>query len=1069
MTCLTGRITHPRMPCNCNKQFWAYLLAILVGCGSVLPQQLFSQSVLPGLKVDCWQMDEGLPVNSIISVAQTADGWLFFGTEEGLVRFNGNSFLLMNKANIPGLAVNFISALAGSRDSSLWIGTEGDGVLCYKNGVFFKYTKKNGLADDRIFALCEDSAGGIWIGTSGGGLNYLNNGNITRYDTSNGLASNYVRSIVTDTSGRVWVGTQQGLSVIDNGKIRSYSIIDGLSDNFIEALALDRDQTLWIGTKGGGLNRLINNSFTVFTINSGLTADAVTSLCFDAKGMLWIGTNGGGITRLFNGKFYPFTSKDGLASDLIVTLFEDREGNIWAGSSGAGINRIKKKTIQTLTEKDGLPGEVILPVLMDHSGALWLGIAGKGLIKMEQGKVKTFSENYGLPDLLVLSVCEDRDSNLWVGTAGGGLSKLVGEKFVTYTVANGLSGNVINAIYCDRSGILWAGTTGGGINKFENGTFTSFTTREGLSDDNVSCILEDRNGCIWIGTNDGLNKIQDNKISTIHQKDGLSDNYILSLYEDKDGNLWVGTASNGFNLIRNGKITPFTTRDGLINEVVLKIIEDDFGNFWISCNKGIYRIRKQDLLDFADSKTKMLQPFSYGKSDGMETIECNGGVFPSGWKTYDGKLLFPTMKGVAIVDPGSMRTASSYFSPVKVEDFLVDGQSVKIGPELTIPSRSIRLEFRYAALNYTVPEKIRYKCMLVGFDKDWVECGTHRSAYYTNIPGGNYTFKVIAASENGMWDDQLFAELSFRLKPDFYLSLPFYLIVGTFLAILIFFIFYFFLERFKRTRLKLLVDERTQELHQKIIAQMETQQELLRTNEELLIAKSRAESGDRLKTAFMNNISHEVRTPLNGIIGFSSLITQPDTTDAEREFYFTHIEKSSARLLNTVNNFMDISLIASGNIEVENDVFDLDLLFKSLEGKYHIQCLAKHLDLVLDISKAGPIMIKSDIRLLRKILSHLLDNAVKFTSEGGVSFGYSVNDPLIEFYVKDTGIGISEKARQFIFDGFRQEDFIHFRGFEGSGLGLTIAHQLVKLLGGEICVETSEGEGSIFSFSLPFH
>jgi ligand-binding sensor domain-containing protein/signal transduction histidine kinase/CheY-like chemotaxis protein len=1054
-----------------NRAFHFFLLTIILQvCQSNAQIQLPSTVVLPGLKVDNWQMDQGLPVNSIISVAQTADGWLFFGTEEGLVRFDGRNFLVMNRSTIPDLKVNFISVLLGSRDTSLWIGTEGDGLFWYKNNTFIKYSTANGLSDDQVFTLCEDSTGGLWIGTSGSGLDYLKNGKFTWFDTGNGLPNNYIRSIAIDARGRVWVGTQKGLSVIENGKIKSYYTKDGLSDDFIETLAIDKDQNLWIGTKGGGLNIFRQDKFTVYTMNDGLTSNAVTTLCFDVSGMLWIGTNGGGITRMMDGEFYPFTTKDGLSGDLIVSLFEDREGNIWAGSSGTGIDRVKKKTIQTLSVKEGLSGDVILPVFEDHSGVIWLGVAGKGINRLENGEVKTFTQKDGLPGHLVLTICEDQDNTLWIGTAGGGLTNYKKKKFTTYTSANGLSNNVVVAVYCDKSGTLWAGTIGGGINRFKNGIFTAYTTRDGLSDDNISCILEDRNGNLWVGTNDGLNKISDNKITVINQDSGLSDDYILSLYEDKQGNLWVGTASNGFNLIRDGKITRFTTRDGLINEVVLNILEDDFGYFWISCNKGIYKVKKQDLLDFADSKLSSLTTVSYGKADGMETIECNGGVFPAGCKTRDGKLLFPTIKGVAIIDPKTMKTVSSYFAPIIMEEFLVDGQLVKITSHLSIPSYSKRLEFRYAALNYTNPEKIKYRCMLAGFDKDWIECGNQRSIYYTNIPGGNYTFKVMAANESGQWDEQGYTEFMFHLKPPFYRSFLFFLIVVIFFSLLLFFVIYSFMKRFQRDRLKLLVDERTRELSQEMIAQKQSQEELQRMNARLLIAKEEAESGNRMRTAFMNNISHEIRTPLNGILGFSSLITQPDFTSEERELFHSHIEASSERLLNTITNYIDISLVASGNIEVNNEPFALHLFFENLHGQYQPLCMAKNIGLRLETPRGTDnIIFYSDTKVLKKIFSHLLDNAVKFTEKGKISFGCGKKPGFLEFFVKDTGTGISQDAQQRIFEGFIQEELLNSRGYEGSGLGLTIAQGLVKLLGGEIRVKSSKGAGCLFSFKLPNH
>ena len=1035
---------------------------------------LFSQirpplnSKLNGLKVDNWQMEQGLPVNSIMTVAQTADGWMFFGTEEGLVRFDGNSFTVMNKSDIPGLNVNFISTLLGAHDTSLWIGTEGDGLLRYKNNSFIKYDKSTGLSDSRIFALLEDLQGGLWVGTSGGGLNYIRNGKISRYDTSSGLCCNYIRSVAMDAGGRIWVGTQKGISVIENGQVKNYSVRDGLSDNFIETLAVDRDQNLWIGTKSGGLNVLKQGKFYVYTTRDGLTSNSVTKLLFDRNGTLWIGTNGGGITLWDQGKFYPFTTKEGLSGDLVVTLFEDRSGNIWAGSSGTGIDRIKKKSIQTLNSRDGLPGDVILAVLEDHAGVLWFGVAGKGLNRLENGKIQSYTRKDGLPDDLVLSICEDPGHSLWIGTAGGGLTRFKDNRFKTYTTKDGLSNNVVVAIYFDKSGTLWAGTTGGGINRFYNGKFSSITTKEGLSNDNVDCILEDRKGNLWVGTNGGLNRIRDNSITVINKENGLSNDYILSLYEDPEGNLWVGTASNGLNLIRDGRITQYTVKDGLINEVVLKIMEDKFGYFWISCNKGIYKIKKQDLLDFADKKLKFLEPVAYGKSDGLETTECNGGVNPSGIEENNGKLLFPTMKGISLIDPKLMNIVSSDFCPVFIEQFLVDDQPVKMTPGLSVPSWSNRLEFRYSALNYANPGRISYRCMLLGFDKGWIDCGTRRSAYYTNIPSGDYVFKVMASNENGQWDNKACTEFKFRLKPPFFRSYTFYSIVGIFSLILVFFVSYYFIARYQRRRLKSLVEERTMELHQKMLAQIQAQEELQMTNSELLIAKEQAESASRLKTAFINNISHEIRTPLNTILGFSQLMAEPDLNQNEREQYFSIVKTSSNRLINTMTDFMDISLIASGNLVVGKKLFSSVALLEEIYDQFRQSKYAKKLELRLHKPAVeGKVFLNSDYELLRKVLHHLVDNAIKFTRQGTVDLGFEIKGNELEFFVKDTGLGISQEAQATIFDNFWQENLSDTRGHEGSGIGLSIVKGILQLLGGRIWLESTKGKGSSFYFTIP--
>lgn len=1013
-------------------------------------------------------MEQGLPVNSILKIAQTADGWMYFGTEEGLLRFDGITFSLIGQDEFPGMNAHYISALLGARDTGLWVGTEGDGLFQYKHKACSRFNTSNGLSDDRISAFCEDANGGLWIGTSGGGINYLRSGMITRFDTADGLSCNYIRTITRDTAGRIWVGTQNGLSVFDDGTFASYFLKDGLTDEFIEDLVLDDQGLLWIGTKSGGVNVFDGRHFSAFTTRDGLTHNSVSSLWFDHNGILWIGTTGGGITLRQQGKFIPFTTTEGLTGNLVATLFEGKEGNMWVGSSGTGLDCVREKSVLTINRRNGLPGDVILPVFEDHRGDLWMGIAGIGLVRYVNGKAEIFSREKGFPDHLVLSIDEDTSHTMWIGTAGGGLVSFRKNRFKVFTGDSGLSNDIVVAVHCTPPGPIWIGTTGGGINRFEDGTFTAITTREGLSDDNVNCILEDSRGALWVGTNKGLNRIRGDSISVFDMESGMSDDYVLSLYEDPQGNLWVGTAFNGLNLFRGDSITWFTTKDGLIHDVVLSLLEDEFGYLWISCNKGIYKVSKQQLIDFADRKIATLTPVNYGKSDGMESVECNGGVTPSGFRTKKGTLLFPTMKGVAVIDPDRLNQKTGHFSPVFIREFLVDGQPVSLTRLPSIPSYSRRLEFAFTALDYANAERIRYRCMLEGFDNEWVDCETNRYVQYTNIPAGRYAFKVMASNEVGQWNNEMVTSQSFRLTPPFYRSSWFYLLMSFFILVLIFFAGFHLFIRIQRNRLKKQVEERTNELKQQVEAQQRSRLELQVINTELLEAKEKAESGDRLKTSFINNISHEIRTPLNGILGFSDLLFSPDVSAKQKEKFHTIIKNSSERLMNTITDYMDISLIVSGNQPVVKTWFSIELLLDQLFRKHLYRCRMKNPAISFSLQSAPALpKIFSDESLLEKILSHLLDNAIKFTQTGGIQFGGSLKGKEIEFHVSDSGLGISTANQEMIFNEFVQENPSDSRGYDGSGLGLSIVKGLVNLLGGRVWLLSEPGTGSNFFVSVP--
>lgn len=434
------------------------------------------------------------------------------------------------------------------------------------------------------------------------------------------------------------------------------------------------------------------------------------------------------------------------------------------------------------------------------------------------------------------------------------------------------------------------------------------------------------------------------------------------------------------------------------------------------------------------------------------------------------KVDYPiVMNKIDLKDSSIIRISDLCRYRVVIDEFLVDGRPVKIVPKLSVPSYSNSLEFRYEALEYNDPAKISYRFVLLGFDKDWIECGSLMNAHYTNIPHGNYTFKVMARYMDEPWNQQQKTELTFQLKPPFYHTLVFYLIIAIVFLLILSSGIYYYSGRIQLNRLTLLVEERTYELNQKMITQLMNQKELEKMNTELSRAKELAESGDRLKSAFMNNISHEIRTPLNGILGFSSLLFQPDITHEEKELFQVHIEASSTRLLNTINNYMDISLIESGNIEVKYEKIELDSFFETLRNQYLPIGNVKNILIRPTVPQIpGTVPFISDVKLLRKIFSQLLDNAVKFTVQGEIDFGFHTKPGILQFFVRDTGTGIAVESQQRIFESFMQEESMNSRGYEGSGLGLSIAQGLVKLLGSEIVVESAKGMGSLFSFDLPF-
>jgi diguanylate cyclase (GGDEF)-like protein/putative nucleotidyltransferase with HDIG domain len=718
---------------------------------------------------DGWQTEQGLPQNTVPAAVQTRDGYIWLGTELGLVRFDGVHFTVFDEGNTPEIKSNIVVALVEDHQRRLWIGTQGGGLTCLQDGKFTTYTTANGLSNDSVLSLYEDRQGNLWIGTDGGGLDRFQDGRFTVYTTKTGLVNDAVFSIAEDAQGTLWIGTHAGLDRLKDGVFTTYTTKDGLKNGYVKSVHEDRQGRLWVATVGGGLSQLNGNRFTTYTTKDGLSSDEVWTLHEDSQGSLWIGTSGG-LDRFKDGRFEAYTSKQGLSDDEVWSILDDREGNLWVGTSSGGLNRLQDGEFTTFSSQEGLSKDFVLPVYEGQDGSLWVGTAGAGLNRIKDGKITTYTSKNGLSNDFVFSIAGDRDGNLWIGTRKG-LDRFKDGKFTAYTMAQGLPNNIVIVTYVDPKGNLWIGGRGG-LSRFQNGKFITYTCKDGLSNEFVISIEADRDGSLWIGTGGGgLNRLQDGKFTAYTRKQGLSSDVVMTTYEDAEGSLWIGTQNGGLNRFKDGKFTAYRMRQGLFDDAIFRILEDERGNLWMSSNRGVFHVSKQELNDFAAGKIARINSVGYGTSDGMKSKECNGGYQPAGWKTRDGRLCFPTMKGVSIIDP-KLRMDNVRL-PVLVEKVGLGGRLVDPSAVVPLPPETSRLDFYYTALGFRAPQKIRFKYKLEGFDKDWMEVGPRRVAYYTNLPPGHYRFRLMAAEGDDKWTEAD-APCALYLAPRFYQTAWFY-------------------------------------------------------------------------------------------------------------------------------------------------------------------------------------------------------------------------------------------------------------------------------------------------------
>ena len=756
----------------------ACLLLALPLLGGARADGLVPAGDLAQLGRRAWQTENGLPQNTVHSVIQDFEGYIWVATEEGLARFDGAGFVVFDKQDTPQLRSNDVrSLLATEKGNVLWASTAG-GLSRRLQGEWTTLTTENGIAGNDVVSAYESRDGAIWVATSSG-LTRLGDGVPTTYTTRDGLADNNVQVVsedLSDTSGAMWVGTAEGLSRLHDGKFTNFTTGDGLPGG-VSAIERNRDGSLWLGTSAG-LSLYRDGRFRNYTTREGLPDDRVISLRAGRDGTLWVGT-AAGAALMRDERFERFPDGDPLAEGIVLSICEDREGSVWLGTESGGLHQIRGRKFTTYSTREGLSSDLVKAIYEDGAGDVWVGTYGAGLNLLRGGQVKTFTTKDGLASNIVLALFSDNAGDLWVGTPDG-LSRLRAGRFETFTSADGLPNDFVRSIYADRAGALWVGTRGG-LARLKDGAFTTYTTRDGLTSDFVGTVYEDASGSLWVGTLGGLSRLADGRFTSYTTKDGLPETAVIAIHGDGEGRVWVGTNGGGLGLLDGGRFYTFTSRDGLPNDTIYRILEDGRGNLWMSCKKGIFRLDKTELAEFAARGSGSLSPVVYGTADGMPTRECSGGGHPSGWRGRDGRLWFTTIKGVTMIDPERV-ALNTEPPPVVVEEVRVDGELVTARGRRELSPGSSRFDFHYAGLSFVAPERVRYRYKLEGFDEDWVDGGDRRVAYYTNLGPGDYRFLVSAVNNDGVWS-RAPASFDFHLRPHFYRTYWFYALTALMLAL----------------------------------------------------------------------------------------------------------------------------------------------------------------------------------------------------------------------------------------------------------------------------------------------
>jgi len=692
---------------------------------------------------DVWDSDSGLPQNSVDAILQTRDGYLWLGTQEGLVRFDGVRFTIFDTRNSRAMHDDWVKSLCESRDGTLWVGTQA-GLLRWKSGAFEERQPRGVLSRAVVSALYESREGVLWAATSQG-LARVSGEDVRIFGKEDGLPDLIVQAIGEDSGGNLWVGSRGGLARFE---VSRFTIPPGSRElpGAATALLTDPRGGFWIGT-GKGLVRWTDGAARVYGAADGLLSPRVQVLYRDRQGTLWVGTTGG-LFRFDDGRFVAL-SRDGggLSSNEVDALCEDREGSLWVGTRDGGLNRLKDERIANYTVRQGLSDDRVWSVFEDRAGYMWSGSADGSLSRLAPDAAAfAFVANLGAP---VRAMDQDTEGDIWVGTRGNGVYRLHGKQIQRYTSAEGLQGTWVPAICADRRGGVWIGTAGAGLHFFKDGKFTVYTEKDGLPSSGIFSLFQDRGGVVWIGTfGGGVSRFENGKFENFTTRDGLAHDIVMSIFEDAAGTFWFGTRG-GLSRWKERKFTTYRQKEGLFHDAVQKVLADDHGYLWLTSNHGIFRIRSAELDAATAGHGGTLHPIGFTTANGMRNVECNGSQH-GGFRSRDGRLWFATLKGLAMADPRRIRLNTV---PPQVVIESVSAGLRKLSPEkgLNLPPSMRDLEFQYSALSFRNPTALRFKYRLEGFDEGWIDAGARRVAYYTNLPPGRYRFHVEACNEDGVW------------------------------------------------------------------------------------------------------------------------------------------------------------------------------------------------------------------------------------------------------------------------------------------------------------------------------